>query len=202
MHYNPEALVDLHSNTAYSIGPANQYTDFFPYLDRLWFGEWFKYNEMSSDEWFVTFSGIPFGPMSEMLQDGGNPYLGAVYGATGRHSYGSDPAPMWKIWKEFGIEDARMSGYWDEDCPVSVITQEDVKATAFVKKGKVMIAIGNFGNKDCEVKLQFDWKKLKLSAGKAKLYAPEIVRFQKQRSFGLSEAIPVQAKKGWVLILE
>ena len=63
--YRPNALIDLHSNTGYSIGPANQYTDFFPYVDRLWFGESFKYNQMRPDEWFVTFSGIPFGQMSE-----------------------------------------------------------------------------------------------------------------------------------------
>ena len=55
--YRPDALVDLHSNTWYSVGPMNQYADFFPYVDRLWFGESFKYNEMTPDEWFVTFSG-------------------------------------------------------------------------------------------------------------------------------------------------
>ena len=32
-------LIDLHSNTLFSIGPANQYTEFFPYVNRLWFGE-------------------------------------------------------------------------------------------------------------------------------------------------------------------
>lgn len=203
LRHNPGALIDLHSNTSYSIGPANQYTDFFPYLDRLWFGEDFKYNKMSSDEWFVTFSGIPFGPMSEMLQDGGNPYLGAVYGATGRHSYGrSDPAPMWKLWKEFGISEARMSGYWDDDCPVRVKAQGDVKATAFLKKDKVMIVVGNFSEDDCDVRLEYDWKRLKLNPRKAKLYAPDIERFQEYRSFRPDEAISVKAKKGCLLILE
>src|SRR5205823_5750310 len=38
---HPGALIDLHSNTAFSIGPANQYAEFFPYIDRLWFGESF-----------------------------------------------------------------------------------------------------------------------------------------------------------------
>lgn len=56
--YRPDALIDLHSNTGYSIGPANQYTDFFPYVDRLWFGESFKYNQMRPDEWLVTFLGF------------------------------------------------------------------------------------------------------------------------------------------------
>ena len=69
---------------------------------------------MRPDEWFVTFSGIPFGQMSEMLQDGGNRFLGMVYGTTGRHSYSKySPAPVWALWKSFGIEEAKMLGYWD-----------------------------------------------------------------------------------------
>lgn len=35
----PGCLIDLHSNTGFSRGPANQYTEFFPYVDKLWFGE-------------------------------------------------------------------------------------------------------------------------------------------------------------------
>jgi hypothetical protein len=96
--YKPTAIIDLHSNTGYSIGPTNQYAGFFPYVDRLWLGESYKYNQLKPDEWFVTFSGIPFGQMSEMLQDGGNRFLGMVYGATARHSYGRfSPAPVWKL---------------------------------------------------------------------------------------------------------
>ena len=25
---------------------------------------------------------------------------------------GGDPRPLWKVWDEFGIHEARMSGYW------------------------------------------------------------------------------------------
>jgi len=47
--YRPTAIIDLHSCSDYSNGPANQYTDFFPYIDRLWFGEAFKYNIQLDD---------------------------------------------------------------------------------------------------------------------------------------------------------
>lgn len=199
--YKPSALIDLHSNTGYSIGPANQYTDFFPYVDRLWFGESFQYNKMAPDEWFVTFSGIPFGQMSEMLQDGGNRFLGMVYGTTGRHSYiNSSPAPVWKLWKSFGIEEARMSGYWDTNCPVKT-NSPDIKATAFIKKDQVLIAIGNFGESDRPVQLSIDWKAIGIDPGKAKLVAPEVKDFQQQTTFGLNQPIPVKAKEGWLLIL-
>ncbi|MEG1642902.1 MAG: DUF6067 family protein [Bacteroidales bacterium] len=199
--YHPGALIDLHSNTGYSVGPANQYTDFFPYVDRLWFGESFRYNEMTPDEWLVTFSGVPFGQMGEMLQDGGNRFLGMVYGATTRHSYiKSRPAPIWALWKSFGIEQARMVGYWEEDCPVK--THSDlVKATAFVKEDKVLISIGNFDVKNQTVQLDIDWKALGMSPDRAKITAPAVTEFQEETHFKPGDLIQVKAKEGWLLIV-
>lgn len=199
--YRPGALVDLHSNTWYSVGPANQYTDFFPYVDRLWFGESFQYNKMSPDEWFVTFSGIPFGQMSEMLQDGGNRFLGMVYGTTGRHSYSQySPAPVWDLWKSFGIEDAQMLGYWDEACPVRT-SDPEVKATAYVKPDKVLISIGNFSNQDKSIHLTFDWKALGMNEATVSLEAPFVKDFQQASTFKPNDRIPVKSKEGWLLIL-
>jgi len=199
--YRPSAIIDLHSNTAYSIGPANQYTGFFPYVDRLWFGESFRYNQMMPDEWFVTFSGIPFGMMSEMLQDGGNRWLGMVYGATNRHSWGAlSPAPVWKLWKEFGIENAQMIGYWDETCPVKT-DHPNVKATAYIQPEKTLISLGNFDTLDHKVRLFIDWQKLGLDPSKAIIEAPLVEDFQEKRLFGVHEPIPVKSKEGWLLIL-
>lgn len=199
--YKDSPLIDLHSNTGYSIGPANQYTDFFPYVDRLWFGESFKYNDMMPDEWFVTFSGIPFGVMSEMLQDGGNRFLGMIYGTTARHSYGNySPIPVWALWKDFGIEDAEMLGYWDEKCPIKT-TDDLVKATAYVKKDKVLISIANFDKKDTDIKLTIDWESLGMSPADVHIEAPFVQDFQEKREFKVCEAIPVKSKEGWLLIL-
>jgi hypothetical protein len=202
--YRPGSLIDLHSNTGYSIGPANQYTGFFAYVDRLWFGESFRYNQMTPDEWFVTFSGIPFGVMSEMLQDGGNRWLGMVYGATARHSwsYGNEfsPVPVWKIWYSFGIADAEMLGYWDENCPVKT-DNPNVKATAYVRPDKTLISIGNFDAKDISVRLTIDWKRLGLDPAKVKIHAPQILNFQDGRILALNASIPVKGKQGYLLIL-
>ena len=200
--YRPGSLIDLHSNTGYSIGPANQYTGFFPYVDRLWFGESFKYNQMMPDEWFVTFSGIPFGMMSEMLQDGGNRFLGMVYGATARHSYGAfSPAPVWALWNRFGIADAKMEGYWSDDCPVQT-NHSNVKATAFMKKDSVLIALGNFDPADRQVKLTFNWTALGMDPAKAILEAPEVENFQAKHVWSVDEAIPLKTKEGLLFILK
>ena len=199
--YRPGALIDLHSNTAYSKGPANQYTGFFPYVDRLWFGESFQYNKMTPDEWLVTFSGIPFGQMSEMLQDGGNRYLGMVYGATARDSYGEySPRPVWNLWKTFGITEAKMVGYWDKDCPVQT-NHPDVKATAYVKSTQTLISIGNFSDKELNINLSIDWKALGLDPSKVTLEAPFVKDFQEARTFNLNDPIPVKGKQGWMLIV-
>jgi hypothetical protein len=199
--YRPSALIDLHSHKGYSNGPANQYTGFFPYVDRLWFGEDFKYNKMMPDEWFVTFSGIPFGMMSEMLQDGGNRYLGMVYGATARHSYGRfSPVPVWKLWKDFGIEKAQMTGYWDETCPVTT-NHPNVKATVYSRPGKVLISLGNFDTQDHTVRLLIDWKKLGLDPSKVTIEAPLVESFQENRHFGVNEPVPVKSKEGWLLLI-
>ena len=54
----PGCLLDLHSNTGFSKGPANQYAEYFPYIDKIWFGESFRYDEMPAANWFVQVSGI------------------------------------------------------------------------------------------------------------------------------------------------
>ncbi len=201
--YRPEALVDLHSNTNYSKGAMNQYTDFFPYVDRLWFGEHFKYAEMDADEWFVTFSGIPMGVMSEMLQDGGNRYLGMVYGTTGRHSYSKyNPAPIWALWRSFGIAEAEMIGYWSEQ-PAVLTGSDDIKATAFVKKGeKVLIALGNFSHEEQACQLSIDWTALGLDATSARVHMPAIEDFQTAKEVDLTKPISITGQEGVILLLE
>ena len=55
-------------------------------------------------------SGIPFGLMSEMLDDP-NPWHGMVFGMTTRLGWSGDPRPLWKFWDEFGMarhRDARL----------------------------------------------------------------------------------------------
>ena len=203
--YHKGSLIDLHSNTWYSVGPANQYTEFFPYVDRLWFGESFKYDEMTPDEWLVTFSGIPFGVMSEMLQDGGNRFLGMVYGTTARHSWtdsgdAKSPVPMWKFWEEYGIKDSRMAGYWDPSCPVTT-SDPLVKATAYIKDDCTLVSIGNFDTRDKDVSLSIDFKSLGIDPAKAVITAPAIHNFQEERTFKPGERIPVKAKQGWMLVI-
>jgi len=199
-------LIDLHSNTGFSIGPATQYTSFFPYINKLWFGESFEYNKMQPANWLVESSGIPFGLMGEMLNKGGNPWRGIIYGMTSRLGWETegvicDPRPIWKVFDAFGIADAKMIGYWDKHAVVST-SNTKVLATAYVKNGKALVAIASWDDKPTAVTLNIDWKAMGLSPGKIKLYAPAIKNFQQEKVFSINEPITVPPAKGWILIIE
>jgi len=194
----PGCLIDLHSCEVFSIGPANQYLEFFPFIDSLWFGEFFDY-DAAPDYWLTEISGIPYGLMGDMLQDGGNRWRGMVYGMTARFPHGeqADPRPMWKVWDDFGIDQAEMRGYWRPDCPVRP-DRDDVKATAYLRDGKTLIALASWAPEAVTVRLEIDWKALSLQP--TALIAPEVENFQQAASFRPDEAIPVEPGKGWVLI--
>jgi len=66
--------------------------------------------------------------MGDMLQGGGNRWRGMLFGMTARLPWeSSGPRPVWKVWDEFGIGQARMLGWWEKECPVRT-GREDVLA--------------------------------------------------------------------------
>jgi hypothetical protein len=198
-------LIDFHSGNEFPfhdlrISPANKYMEHFPYINSLWFGEGYDYNR-SPDYWLVEVSGIPFGLFGEMLQDNGNPWRGMIYGMTARYYSGADPKHIWKLWDEFGIQDAKMIGYWSPNCPVRT-DNKDVLATAYSKKDKVLISIASWAKESFRVRLTIDWNALGLDPATCRLAAPTIPGFQDAASFSPHDEIPVQPGKGWLLILE
>ena len=55
-----------------------------------------KPDAMPPEQWLVEVSGIPYGLMGEMLQGGGNKWLGMVYGMTTRFGW-SYQGPKWDL---------------------------------------------------------------------------------------------------------
>lgn len=201
----PGCLIDLHSNTAFSKGAANQYAEFFPYVDKLWFGESFLYDKMTPANWMVESSGIPFGLTGDMLYRGGNRWLGMQYGMTVRYPWftegvNCDPRPVWKIWDEFGIEDSKMLGFWD-NYPAVTSSDKDVKVTAYRKPGKVLLSIGNYSDEVKEVTLNFDWEQLGLNPENITLVAPDIKDMQPASQWNINESIRVLPRKGWLIYM-
>jgi hypothetical protein len=201
-------IIDLHSANQYNKSDgfnnsANLYMEHFPYLNRLWFGEYFDYEKSNPDFFLTEVSGIPFGLMGEMLQDGGNPWRGMIYGMTNRMPWSdnADPRALWKLWDEFGMKGTEMIGYWSENCPVKT-NNDKVLATVYKKKGTALISIASWGDGNADVQLKIDWKKLGIDPAKATITAPAMRNFQRGKTFSLNEPIPVEKGKGWLLIVK
>ncbi|MCX8159829.1 MAG: DUF6067 family protein [Candidatus Saccharicenans sp.] len=203
--YRPGSLIDLHSANQYNprdgfASSANLYLEHFPYLDRLWFGEYFDYNS-PPDYWLVEMSGIPFGLMGEMLEKGGHPWRGMVYGMTARLPWAGDPRPLWKVWDEFGLVEAEMYGYWSPACPVQT-GKDNILATAYLKKDKALVAVASWSDKTESCQLNIDWKKLGFDPRKAVIEAPAIENFQPARQFTPGQPIPIEPGRGWLLLIK
>jgi hypothetical protein len=127
------------------------YMEHFPYISRLWFGEYFEYG-LDEDYWMTEVSGLPFGLMGEMLQDGGHPYRGMLYGMTTRMYGDVDPRPVWGMMNDFGISESRMLGYWLDDTPVG-ISETGVLATTYVRDDSVLVALASWRDEDVTVSL-------------------------------------------------
>lgn len=201
----PGTIIDLHSNTGFSRGPANQYAEFFPYIDKVWFGESFLYDKMDPVNWLVESSGIPFGHTGDMLHAGGNPWLGMQYGMTVRYPWYTegvtcDPRAIWKIWDDFNIADSEMIGFWEPDVPVST-DNDNIKVTVYRHPGRTLLSIGNYSDDDVSVNLNIDWKALNLDPKKAKLTAPAIEHFQDAKSWLPTDAITIAPRRGYLIFI-
>jgi hypothetical protein len=198
-------LIDLHSwnemnGRAGFASCALIFMESFPYVDRLWFGEGHHYDG-PPEQTLVAISGIPYGMMGEMLEGGGNPWLGLTFGMTGRLGWGGSPQPIWKLWDEFGVSGSEFTGWWDPGCAVKA-GDPGCRATIWKKPGKTLIAVGNFGSQPARTTLAIDFAALGLDSKHAHLYAPELKGFQPELLFAPDAVISIAPKRGLAFILD
>ena len=193
-----DPILDFHAwesfNSAYCVPLRDM--ERFPFLTRLWLGEGVKYDLESYENWLIRLSGLPFGLTSEMLGKG-NPYLGLLFGMTNRYGWGGEPCELWKIFDQFGIENAEMlldsqSGNdFGTDSP-------EVHVTLWKKPdGAVMAAVGSWSENTETVHL-----KLPEEFKNRRLIQPEIPDFQSAAEYSSEEAITIEPKKGVLLFLK
>lgn len=201
-------LIDLHSWNEYNDWAcrarcANIFMDSLPFVDRMWFGEGHHYSGPPAEHFLVEISGIPYGLMGEMLEGGGNPWLGMVHGMTGRLGWGGDPKSAWRLWDEFGVQDAEFIGYWAEDaCPVRT-NEEQVKATVWKKNDATLVAVANFSGQTKPTQLTVDWKALGRDPAKTKLHVlgiPELK--QREALLEANKPLSVKAHAGVIFVLD
>lgn len=204
--YRPEGRMDFHSWNHFNkwagfTNCLNLYMDLLPYLDLVWIGEERNYNR-APDHWLIEVSGIPFGLPGQMLEGGGNPWRGMVYGITTRAGWTiNPPSEIWKFWDKYKIENKELIGYWEKKCPVTC-SNPMVKASVFRSADEVIISVANWSEKDEEASLIVDWSRIELNAEKSDIFIPEIKDFQtEQRSVSL-EKITIPGSKGYLIVIK
>jgi hypothetical protein len=206
--YRPEGRMDLHSWNHFNgwAGYANclnLYMDLLPYFDLVWIGEGRDYDRMP-DHWLVEVSGIPFGLPGQMLQGGGNPWRGMVYGITNRAGYAGKvggPTEIWKFWDQYNFNDKKMIGYWDEKNPVKS-SNDRVKATLYRGAEECIIALANWGDRDERCSLDMDWDQLGFDKSGCKYHIPAIQRFQEEQTPVSLDRLQIPGGKGYLIVIQ
>lgn len=204
--YRPEGRMDLHSWNHFNewagyTNCLNLYMDMLPYLDLVWIGEGRDYNR-NPDHWLIEVSGIPFGLPGQMLEGGGNPWRGMVYGITNRAGWVKNPPHhLWKFFDEYKFSEREMIGYWDSSCPVRT---DNPKIIASVFKGSedLIIAVANWSDKDQACRLVIDLKALGTDSGASVLEIPFIEGFQESGTVAPGVPLMIEGGKGRLIVLK
>lgn len=201
-------LIDLHSCNQFRepdgfASSANLYAELLPYVDRLWLGELFDYDGSDGPDgsdggdpayWLVEISGVPFGLMGEMLEGGGNPWRGLVFGMTARAPM-TDVRPLWRAFDQLRLPEAEMTGWWATGAtgtPPVRTGRDDVLATTWEGPGGTVTALASWAGEPVDVVLG-------TASGPVAAYAPAIEGFQPERRFAAGEALRVEPGRGWLV---
>jgi hypothetical protein len=204
--YRPEGRMDLHSWNHFNewagfTNCLNLYMDLLPYFDLVWIGEGRDYNR-APDHWLIEVSGIPFGLPGQMLEGGGNPWRGMVYGITNRAGWvGNTPVEIWKFWDKYGITEKLQLAYWEENYPVSS-SNKNIFTSLFAGKDESILAVANWSDKDQQVSLNVRWKELGINPLSVEVFIPFIKDFQDAREKVNLNSLEIPSGKGLLLIIK
>ncbi|MCD0486674.1 DUF6067 family protein [Pedobacter sp. MC2016-14] len=203
----PGGKIDMHTWNHYNkyarwASSLNLYMDMLPYIDHLWVGEARDYNR-SADYWLIEVSGIPFGLSSQMLNKGGNPWRGMVFGITNRLGWfrAKTPEYIWKFWDDYHIERKQMIGFWNDEVPVKTNNPE-TQATIYKGKDEVIIAVANWTSKPAKCKLLIDWEAIGMKPNEVTATIPEVKEFQDAKAINLKDDIEMEAEKGYLIVIK
>ena len=178
---------------------ASQPMEHFPFLDSLWFGEFFNYDE-SPEYWLVEMSGIPYGLMNEMLEGGGNPWRGMTMGMTAHGLAGAPRGDLEVLGRvrHDRFADDRVLGGRAVPCGRTTRTYGLLCTLSLAKRWCPWRARAG---DDATCRLNVDWAALGLDPSRVKITASAIKAFQDACEFKKDEPIHIPKGKGWLLML-
>lgn len=197
-----DGLIDMHmwnheEERAGDVSCMNLYTELFPFLDSLWIGEGYPYKKLSPDYLLTEVAGIPYGLTSQMLEGGGDPYIGMLYGMNNRYGWGVyNACRIYRLWDTFRIEQSQMLGYWHSQNPVST-GMEAVLATVYRKRGEALICLYNFSDKAQSIQLDINESKMGFPC--REIRRAEIKGLQRDKKLSPDHSIKLKAKSGLIL---
>jgi hypothetical protein len=203
--HNTDANIDMHTWNHFNAeagwaSSINLYMDLAPYIDQFWIGEGRNY-DTPADYWLVEISGIPFGLPSQMLEGGGNPWRGMLYGMTTRAGWtGSQPDNLWRFFDQYGISDKETIGYWDPHSPI-ITDNDSIKVSVYKGADESILAVGNFGENDQSCSLTVDFARLGYDAKKSSFEIPAVAGYQQSRSLSSLDHLRIPGKKGYLIII-
>ena len=203
--YRPEGRMDLHSWNHFNewagfTNCLNLYMDLLPYFDLVWIGEGRDYNR-APDHWLVEVSGIPFGLPGQMLEGGGNPWRGMIYGITNRAGWvGNTPIEIWKFWDKYNITEKHLLGYWEKDYPVKS-SNKSIVTSLFRGKDESILAVANWSDKDQAVSLRIRWPEIGIDPAKTDIFIPAIKDFQDAADNITLSDLRIPANKGFLIVI-
>ena len=188
-------LIDFHSwnhfdSRAGYTSSSLLYMELFPYIDKLWMGEDFDYTK-PFDYWLIEISGIPFGLMSEMLQNGGNQWEGLNFGMTNRYGWIEEfsPTTVWNIFDKY-LYKTELIGFWNDENPI-ILSNNNIKASLYTKQDADYIVVSNPTDSVQQTTISFK---------NARLFIPYIKDFQDKMDYHGQISIPPH--KGYLIIAE
>lgn len=195
-------MIDMHmwnheENRAGDTSCMNLYTEILPFIDTLWIGEGYLYKKLSPEYLLTEVSGIPYGNTSQMLEGGGEPFIGMLYAMNNRFGWGVKNAHhIYKLWDDFEIEKSEMRGWWHSKNPVKT-GNDDVKATIYIKKDSALICMYNFGKKAAAIKPNIDKELMGFMPNTA--FKPKINTIQRGGKVDLNKRLHLAAKSGVII---
>ena len=142
---NPDATIDVHHGmNLRSSAPMADYMLVLPYVDSVWHGEHFPYDQFDPWAWLVAISGLPFGIPSETLS--GDMFFdrGMLFGIWPRAAWGTSgtelQSKLWRFFGLFGIAKAEMHGWWEGNIGVTV-DRPDIYVTAYIHPSNGLLLV-------------------------------------------------------------
>ncbi|MBQ7257231.1 MAG: hypothetical protein IJS60_06005 [Abditibacteriota bacterium] len=199
----PDYSINYHCGNEYDYNerhasPLNTTMEHLPYVTSLWIGEMYDYN-LGAPYWFTEITGIPFGLPGEELENAFsncNPYRGMLYGISSGRNTMTAPG-MYDFWDKWNIKDATVIGYWDRK-PAVRLNNDMCLATVYKQKGKSLIAVASWGDKDQTVDIKVDYKALGLNPKNVKITTPYIRNYQMFGEYSSLNDITIPAGKGFI----